>query len=339
MRAVLLLLFIPVAAQAEPARKLAVLPLKPGHGVEKGVAEVTTEALVTALQREGAQVITSRDIENALGFESEKAKLNVEIARRMGDEVCLDNQACLAEISGALGVAQLVSGSVSRVGSSAVLTAQLFDQRRAKVLERFQRSVKSDDDAAFLELAQEAARALLGRPPAPSPTSTSEPHASPAPSPAAPSQSAGLPHPPSGSPCDSHWRAYLAAFNAIPDRAAAETAQRRDKTLKQSKMMLPLLQSPSDRRMLEFAMAEMYVAEFLYRLRLARSTGRAHEADPYANEALRIHGELMKLPRFARWEESLFSSSLLHYVRGDLRSADQLCRRLPPGFRPKLPTP
>lgn len=323
----LALLILPVLAVAEPPRKLAVLPLKAGHGVEKGIAEVTTDALVTALQSEGAQVITTRDIEAALGFETEKAKLNVELARRMGDEVCVDNQACLAEIGGALGVAHVVSGSISRVGSSSVLTAQLFDQRRAVVLKRFQESVKSEDDAAFLELAKQGAAALLG--------TGRTTRASPA---SELATTVSLPRPPTGSTCDSHWRSYVAASVAVSSEAAAQAAAKREESIAKVRMIQPLLQDAMDRAMLEFALSELHTEELLHRLRLARDSGKADaSAMALGAEVLRIDRALLQLPSFSRWTETLFRSSLVHYLLGDLRSADLLCRRLPPGFRPRMP--
>ncbi len=341
LNTLLLTLLIPTVAAANGSgAKLAVLPLKSGHGVAKGVAEVATDALVTSLQAAGAQVITTRDIESALGFESEKAKVNVEVAKRMGDEVCVDNQACLAEIGGALGVALVVSGSVSRIGSSAVLTAQLFDQRKAVVLRRFQQSAKSDDDAAFLELARLAGAALMGREQTP-PTAEQRPTTvttTPAPQqPAQPSRVA-LFRPPTGSACDAQWKAYVAASAAVPLPDALADASKRLELTEQSIRMAPLVQEPAQKAALAFALAELYAAELLFTLRVAHELGKPEpDAARYGVESLGYDRPLIEQPRFSRWAESVFRSSLVYYVLGDLQSADALCRRLPKGFRTKPP--
>ncbi len=149
----------PLSALA--AERVTVLPLKPGMGVTPELAELVTDALVAAIQQGGTcQVVTWKDVESALRLEKKKAEVSVEVAKRTGEEICTD-VSCLNEIAGALGATLAVSGTVSKLGSSYVLAAQLFDQRKAEVVQRFHRTLKAEGDEAVLALATEAARALF----------------------------------------------------------------------------------------------------------------------------------------------------------------------------------
>ncbi|MFN7135687.1 MAG: hypothetical protein ACK4N5_26680, partial [Myxococcales bacterium] len=164
-RWIALALLLPSLALAE--KKVAVMPLKGGLGVEPQLAELVTDALVAAIQtRSGLQVVTWKDVENALQLEKKKAELSVEVARRTGEEVCTENS-CLTEIAGALGASLSVSGTVSKLGSSYVLAAQLYDQRKALVTARFHKTASAENAEAVLGLAGEAAEALFAarRPP------------------------------------------------------------------------------------------------------------------------------------------------------------------------------
>ncbi len=161
MRFLLLVLSLAIAAPAAAAKKAVVMPLVAGEGVSRGVADAVTEAVVVALQRGGVQTVTRKDLETAMALEEQRAKVNVEIARKLDQDVCVEDSACLTEIGGALGAELMVSGSVARIGESALLTVQLFDTRRAVVLKRHQERRKGADDA-FLDAVEPAVSALLG---------------------------------------------------------------------------------------------------------------------------------------------------------------------------------
>lgn len=98
----------------------------------------------------GVQVVGFDEIGAALGLEKQKQALG-----------CTE-ESCLQELSGALGVRYLVHGRLDRFGTSALLTAFLFDSRAAKGLVRF--SQKVDDDAQLVgeteRFAPQAAAAL-----------------------------------------------------------------------------------------------------------------------------------------------------------------------------------
>ncbi|MFN7131209.1 MAG: hypothetical protein ACK4N5_03950 [Myxococcales bacterium] len=156
----LLLVSASTASAAEPKSKVAVLPLKP-IGVEPQIAEIATDALAKAIQDRGFQVITPKDVEAALGYERQKASVQVDVARRLGEDSCSADVECLKEISGAMGAPWMVSGSIARLGSSFSVSAQLFDQRRAVVTRRAQQNASAADESAFLELARLAAAELF----------------------------------------------------------------------------------------------------------------------------------------------------------------------------------
>ncbi len=146
---------------AEPAVKVMVLPLKPGPGVGKNSAEVLTGAFVTSLQSlQGLQVLTMKDVDDLLGFERKKAAVNVEVSKRLGEDVCTGDTSCLAEIGGALGTQFIVTGSIDKLGSLTALTVQVLDSRKATVIERHQERVKGGEEV-LIERMDVAAQALF----------------------------------------------------------------------------------------------------------------------------------------------------------------------------------
>jgi hypothetical protein len=102
-----------------------------------------------------AHVVGLDEIKAALKLEKEKQQLGC------------NEDSCLEEISGALGVRYLVHGRLDRFGQSAVLNAFVFDSRNAKGVLRFSQRVESDAQlpAEAEKFAQQAAAALgLGAP-------------------------------------------------------------------------------------------------------------------------------------------------------------------------------
>ncbi len=63
---------------------------------------------------------------------------------------CEENEACLAEIAGALGVDELVSGSLSKVDESEVMVIRRIDQNRAKVVGTVDKRLKEGKGQEFL---------------------------------------------------------------------------------------------------------------------------------------------------------------------------------------------
>src|SRR5512145_156541 len=86
-------------AAASP--KLAVMPIVAGEGVPATTTAAITDALAAEVRRRsGAEVITRKEIEAVLSLEAQKQMLGCQ------------SDACIAELGGALGVAQLVAGDL-----------------------------------------------------------------------------------------------------------------------------------------------------------------------------------------------------------------------------------
>ena len=94
-------------------------------------------SLVTSqLRQRGDLSVTSQeDIKNLLGFEKQKQMLN-----------CVETS-CLAEVGGALGVDQMVTGSLNKIGVSYVLVLRAVDVKHAQVIHDFTRRVQGSPDA------------------------------------------------------------------------------------------------------------------------------------------------------------------------------------------------
>ncbi|MFH1810086.1 MAG: hypothetical protein ABIJ09_15170 [Pseudomonadota bacterium] len=115
--------------------KIAVLDLKAGDGfTEKGV-EALTDALATEIgQRSKCEVMSRADIRSMISFEAEKQLLGC------GEE------SCLAELGGALGVDFLVTGSVSKMGESTLLSLKKINLVDLKVVRRVTDTFNGIDD-------------------------------------------------------------------------------------------------------------------------------------------------------------------------------------------------
>ncbi len=122
---------------AEPApKKVAVFDLE-ATGVEPTLALAASLTLPTEVRARlpGAQVISSSEIQAMLGLEKQRAMMG-----------CTD-AACLAEIGGALGVDELLSGRLGRVGKTYVLEIRRTDVKKARVVGSAARTVRGDEDA------------------------------------------------------------------------------------------------------------------------------------------------------------------------------------------------
>src|SRR3954469_24747603 len=95
------LLLLALLSAASP-RKVAVMGIQIKGGVERGEADMFGEFLQNELRTRGQSVIGKSDIEALLGLE------------RMKDAVGCTDTSCLAEIGGALGVDEMVTGAVAK---------------------------------------------------------------------------------------------------------------------------------------------------------------------------------------------------------------------------------
>ena len=127
-----------VMALASPVRaekkRIAVADLRADAALEKGTARTLNEVLLVEFQRSGLfEVIAGSDISSLLKLEEQKAMLG-----------CSDD-ACLAEIGGALGVELLITPSLGAVGEQYVINIKVLDVAKVKVLVRTSEFVSRDD--------------------------------------------------------------------------------------------------------------------------------------------------------------------------------------------------
>ena len=104
----------PVFAAGDSRVKIAVLDLQ-ARGVDPALAQSGGTLIASELNKlEVFKVISREDIRNMLSFEKDKERLG-----------CEADQACLAEIGGALGVEYIIAGSLAAIGDQTVLSLTL----------------------------------------------------------------------------------------------------------------------------------------------------------------------------------------------------------------------
>lgn len=147
--------------QAPAARqKLAFMGLRGSQGVTAEEVRSVSDSLETALSGiPGYEVISANTIATLVGIERQR--------QLMG---CSDDaESCLAEITGALDAARIVSGDLSRVGETVVLNVSLVDGRVGRALARLSRTVQTGRSLEplldeLLGVAYALANADAGRP-------------------------------------------------------------------------------------------------------------------------------------------------------------------------------
>ncbi|MBI5068649.1 MAG: hypothetical protein HZB56_10450 [Deltaproteobacteria bacterium] len=157
-------LLLPVPGRAAPPAprktRVAVMEIR-ALGTEAHKAELLSEvALTEASGLERFEIIGRSDIASMIGFEQQKKVLG-----------CADDSSCLAEIGGALGVDQVLVGSLGRLGALYRVDLKLVDAKKARVLARFGESVEGNEEK-LVATVQRGVRALLapllgGDPPPP----------------------------------------------------------------------------------------------------------------------------------------------------------------------------
>ncbi|MEW5848401.1 MAG: hypothetical protein AB2A00_06280 [Myxococcota bacterium] len=148
---------VPAGAHAET--KVAVLPLQAKTGVDDKTAELLTDVITTEVaKRVDLRVIGTSEIKSMVSFEQQRSLL-----------ACTDDS-CLAEIGAALGVDDMVTGSVGKLGTATILNLSLVDIRNAKVLGRVSEQVQGDAQALLMLLPHVVGtlmQAIPGGPPPP----------------------------------------------------------------------------------------------------------------------------------------------------------------------------
>ena len=135
----------PSAAQATAtpslavAKRVAVYQLEL-QGIEPSIGAVVTDSLLGEVRKlQGVAAIGMDEIRDMLSHEANKQVLG-----------CEESESCLAEIAGALGVDDLITGKLSKVGDQHVILIRRIDQRRAKVTGVVDRRLKAESGQEFL---------------------------------------------------------------------------------------------------------------------------------------------------------------------------------------------
>ncbi len=181
--------FSATAAPATPAGprkiRIAVMEIRP-LGTEAHKAELLSEvALTEAANIDKFEVIGRSDIASMIGFDQQKKVLG-----------CTDDSNCLAEIGGALGVDQVMVGTLGKLGALYRVDIKLVDAKKARVTGRFGESVEGSEEKLVAAVQRGVRKLLLplaGELPIPGAVARVEPAARPKPTPAAPDLTAARP--------------------------------------------------------------------------------------------------------------------------------------------------
>lgn len=138
----LTLLFLPGLSWAEEDQEkpgIAALQIKAVAGMSTDVAGMFSEAILSQLKESGrfSSVLGSSDVQAMLDLEQQKQALN-----------CDENN-CLAQLGGALGVPYLLTASLGKVGGKLMLNIKIIAVDEAQVVNRLTRIFK--DEGALLE--------------------------------------------------------------------------------------------------------------------------------------------------------------------------------------------
>lgn len=135
------LLVTALLAASPGPRKIAVLDLE-GAGVDPALTQAASLLLPTEIRGRlpGVQVVSSGEIRSMLGLEKTKQALGCE------------DDGCMAEIGGALGVDEMVSGKMGKVGRTLVIELRRTDVRASKTLASSVRTVRGEEDALITGL-------------------------------------------------------------------------------------------------------------------------------------------------------------------------------------------
>ncbi len=144
--------------------KIAVSELDAEFGTDEKFAHLVTTLVTAELRKVPAFTVTSQDdIKSLIGFDRQRQMLQCAEA------------SCLAEIGGALGVDQMVTGSIAKLGESLVLVLRAVDVHKAKVVHEVTRRLVAARQDAVLDILPGAVAELYGLPPPPGPKPAPEP--------------------------------------------------------------------------------------------------------------------------------------------------------------------
>jgi hypothetical protein len=132
------LIAAPAAKAPEVVEKpaIAVFDLEPINGVSAGLAKLLTESLLTRLNRSRrfASVIGGSDIRAMLDMEQQKQVLGC------------DDESCLAELGGALGVPLMINPTLGLIGERFIINLKVLAVEEARVKARTEGVFGSEGD-------------------------------------------------------------------------------------------------------------------------------------------------------------------------------------------------
>jgi hypothetical protein len=148
---VALLLLLQAAPSGKTEQSVVVLDIQAGHGVPADLASALTDSLEVQVRHRatGYRVIGASDVRSMIQFDAQKTKLGCQ------------ETGCLAEIGGALGAQEVVSGSLVRLGDTFVLTLRRVDVAKAVVISDASQTVKGGKEDQLLDAVQAGAAQLF----------------------------------------------------------------------------------------------------------------------------------------------------------------------------------
>lgn len=131
----------PGRPRAGPAVRIAVQDLVVNETLDRRAASLLSDALLAEVRKlDRVSAISMGEVRDMLSFEQQRQLLGC------------DASACFAEIGGALGVDELVTGSIGSLGESQILTLRRVDMKAAVVRASVTHRFKSGDGEEFLAL-------------------------------------------------------------------------------------------------------------------------------------------------------------------------------------------
>lgn len=142
-------LLLPLSAAAEEEISIAVMEFASKGGVSEKQMDALGDLLANEIRELGSyRVIGKSDIRAAIDFESQKTLLG-----------CTD-EACIAELGGALGVRYVVVGNISLFGDLYLLNLKLLDVEKIRVAKGLSKKV-SGGQSKLIDALSVAARELM----------------------------------------------------------------------------------------------------------------------------------------------------------------------------------
>jgi hypothetical protein len=138
-------------ALPDPKRTInvAVYPLVT-DGVPEGMATIVSEQVLAEIRKlQGVSAIGMAEIMEMLSLEAQKQSAG-----------CGSDESCIAQIAGALGVDELITGRITETATGRFLMVRRIDQRRARTLKVFQQNLELADGTEFLAAIEPAIKTV-----------------------------------------------------------------------------------------------------------------------------------------------------------------------------------